>query len=521
MENKNKQAPFVLVILDGWGVAPPSRANAIAVAKTPFFDYLCENYPSTTLGATGKSVGLEDNKMSGSEAGHMNIGAGRIVLQDSYFISKSIREGSFFINPALAGAANHVKKNKSRLHVMGLIGDSDSPHSDPEHFRAILKLARKHNIQEVFCHLFTDGRDSYPQSAHEHLKHFRKIIAEEGVGKIATLGGRFYAMDRVKNWKRLTLAYDAMVFGRGEKAKSAEEAIDLAYAKKLTDEYVLPTVIMENGAPVAEIADNDSVIFFNLRSDRARQFTKLFEANNKERIILDDMPVIDKKKNLYFVAMTDFGPDLDIHTAFGSRIIDATLPMALDRFKQLYIAESEKFAHVTYFLNGGYADPVNGEDRIMIKSPEMDSYAKVPEMSAGEITGKVSGFIKNGAYDFITLNFANADMVGHTGDFGATVKAVEFLDKQMKILAKEILKRDGTLMITADHGNADDMIDFATNQPNTFHSKNPVPFIIAGDKFRQKKLKEKGVLGNIAPTILDILGVEKLMPMKKESLLGH
>lgn len=516
-----KNTPFILAILDGWGIAPPSRANAITMAKTPCLDRLYSIYPSTTLGATGKNVGLEDNKMSGSEAGHMNIGAGRIVLQDSYFITKAIKEGSFFTNPALAGAANHVKKNKSRLHLLGLTGDDDSPHSDPEHFRALLKLARKHKIAEVYCHLFTDGRDSYPRSALEHLKYFRKIMAEEGVGKIATISGRFYAMDRVKNWKRLTLAYDAMVFGRGEKAKSAEEAIENAYKEGLTDEFALPTVIMENGKPVAEIDNNDSAIFFNLRSDRARQFTKLFQANNEEMIIKDDMPVIDKKKNLYFVAMTDFGPDLDIHTAYAGRIIDATLPMTLDNFRQLYIAESEKFAHVTYFFNGGYADPVNGEERIMIKSPQVDSYAKVPEMSAGGITKKVLEVLKNNSYDFITLNFANADMVGHSGDFKATVQAVEFVDKQIKELAKEIAKKSGTLMITADHGNADDMLDFKTNQPNTFHSKNPVPFLLVGDDFKRKKLREEGVLGDIAPTILDILGVEKPVAMKRKSLLGN
>jgi 2,3-bisphosphoglycerate-independent phosphoglycerate mutase len=417
------------------------------------------------------------------------------------------------------GAVKHVKKNKSRLHVMGLMGDEDSPHSDPEHFRAILKLAKKNNIEEVYCHLFTDGRDSYPRSAKKHLKHFRHIMAKEGIGKIATICGRFYAMDRVKNWKRLTLAYDAIVFSNCNKVQSAEEAIDDSYADGLTDEYVFPSVIMENGKPVAQIKDNDSVIFFNLRSDRARQFTKLFEANNKERIIKDDMPVIDHKKNLYFVAMTDFGPDLDIHTAYAGRIIDATLPMVLRDLRQLYIAESEKFAHVTYFFNGGYADPVNGEERIMIKSPGVDSYANAPEMSAELITQKILDGVRKNKYDFITMNFANADMVGHTGDFGATVKAVEFLDKQLKILTNEIVKKNGTIMITADHGNADDMVDFDTNQPNTFHTKNPVPFILIGEKFKNKKLFDGGVLGNVAPTVLDILGVEKPLAMKKKSLL--
>lgn len=515
-----QKSPTLLIILDGWGVAPPSRGNAITLAKKPILDRLYELYPSTILGATGKDVGLEANRMSGSEAGHMNIGAGRIVNQDSKEISDSIKDESFFMNPVLVGAAAHVGKHKSNFHVMGLMGNSDSPHSNPEHFRAVLRLAKMNGIKNVYCHLFTDGRDSYPKSAHDHLKYFKRIIAEEGIGKIATLSGRFYAMDRAKNWKRLTNAYDAMVFARGEKADSPEEAIDNAYEKELTDEYLLPTVILENGKPVIRLQANDSIVFFNSRSDRARQFTKLFVAMNKKSIINDDMPIIDKISNLYFVAMTNFGPDLDVHTAFTAKSVPATLPMALGNLKQLYTAESEKFAHVTYFLNGGYADPVDGEDRIMIKSPEIDSYAKMPEMSAGILTDNVLNYLKNDIYDFITLNYANADMVGHTGDLKATVKAVEFVDSCIGKLVKETLGKGGNLMITADHGNADDMVDFDTDQPNTFHTKNPVPFILVGERFRNKKLRDGGVLGNIVPTILDILEIEKPKLMNKNSLLN-
>lgn len=515
----NKKSPTLLVILDGWGIAPPSKGNAITLARTPILDKLYELYPSTTLGATGQNVGLEDNKMSGSETGHMNIGAGRIIPQDSFYISESIEDGSFFMNPALNGAVSHTKKSGGNFHVMGLMGNSDSPHSDPEHFRALLRLAKKSGIKEVYCHLFTDGRDSYPKSALEHLKYFRKIIFDEGIGKIATICGRFYAMDRAKNWQRLTAAYDAMVFARGKTALFPEETIEKAYQKNLTDEYVLPTVILEDGKPVAKLSKNDAIVFFNFRSDRARQFTKLFVANNKEKIVKDNMPVIDKIKNLYFVAMTGFGPDLDIHTAFPEHNILATLPMVLGKLKQLYIAESEKYAHVTYFLNGGYADPVGGEDRVMISSPIIDSYAKIPEMSAEALTQNVVKSIENDTYDFIAMNYANADMVGHTGDLKATVKAVEFLDKQLKILCKEVLKKKGNVIITADHGNADDMADFKADQPNTFHSKNPVPFLIIGEKFKDRKL-QKGVLGNIAPTILDIMGFEKPFVMDKNSLLN-
>ncbi|MCX6762077.1 MAG: 2,3-bisphosphoglycerate-independent phosphoglycerate mutase [Candidatus Moranbacteria bacterium] len=515
----NKKAPTLLVILDGYGIAPPGKGNAITLAKKPTIDRLFEMYPSTTLCATGTCVGLPDHKMSGSEAGHMNIGAGRIVLQDSKYITNSIRDGSFFINPAMIGAVNHLKKSGGNFHVMGLMGNGDSPHSDPEHFRAVLKLAKKNGISEVYCHLFTDGRDSYPKSALEHLKYFRRIIKEEGIGKIATLSGRFYAMDRAKNWKRLTLAYDAMVFARGEKANCAEEAIEKAYAAGLTDEYLLPTIILENGAPVARIKKDDSVIFYNFRSDRARQFSKLFIALDKESILNDNMPVLDKIENLYFVALTDFGPGLDEHTAFPEHTIIATLPMVLGDIRQLYIAESEKFAHVTYFFNGGYADPVDDEDRVMIKSPVIDSYAKMPEMSAELITNKVLESLEKNEYDFILINYANADMVGHTGDLLATIKAVEFLDKQIERLVETVLKLGGNLVITADHGNADDMVDFDSEQPNTYHTKNPVPFLIVSEKFKDKKLRDGGVLGNIAPTILDMLEIKKPKLMAKNSLL--
>lgn len=513
------KSPTLLVILDGYGIAPPGKGNAITLAKKPTIDRLFAAYPSTTLCATGTCVGLPDHKMSGSEAGHMNIGAGRVVPQDSKYITDSIRDGSFFMNPAMIGAVKHVRGARSNLHVMGLMGNGDSPHSDPEHFRAVLRLAKQNGIEEVYCHLFTDGRDSYPRSAQEHLKYFRRIMSEEGIGKIATLSGRFYAMDRAKNWKRLTLAYDATVFVRGEKASSAEEAIEKAYAAGLTDEYLLPTVILENGGPVTRIKKDDAIIFYNFRSDRARQFSKLFIAVDEKSILSDDMPILDKIENLYFVTLTDFGPGLDEHTAFPEHIILATLPMALGQLKQLYIAESEKFAHVTYFFNGGYADPVDDEDRVMIKSPVVDSYAEAPEMSAALVTDKVLEVLEKNEYDFIVINYANADMVGHTGDLPATIKAVEFLDKQIERLSGAVLQLGGNLIITADHGNADDMVDFGSDQPNTFHTKNPVPFLIVSEKFKDKKLRDGGVLGNIAPTVLDILGITKPKLMKKESLL--
>jgi 2,3-bisphosphoglycerate-independent phosphoglycerate mutase len=508
-----------LIILDGWGIAPSSSFNAITLARTPNWSRLQEIYPITELGATGQDVGLEDNRMSGSEAGHMNIGAGRIVPQDSFYISESIKNKSFFNNAALLEAIEHAKNNQSQFHVMGLMGNCDSPHSDPDHFQAILKLAKDNNLKEVYCHFFTDGRDSYPRSAKEHLKIFKNIIAKEGIGKIATLGGRFYAMDRVKNWKRLTKAFEAMVFARGEKANSPEEAIQNAYEKDLNDEYILPTVIWEAGVPVAKIKENDAVIFFNLRSDRSRQLSKLFVVTNKERVIKDDMPVVGKIKNLFFVALTDFGPDLDIKTAFPKHNIMATLPMVLEEKKQIYIAETEKFAHVTYFFNGGYAHKVANEERFKIDSPQTDSYDKTPKMSAEKITEKVLECVKLGNYDFITLNFANADMVGHTGNLRATVKAVETVDAELGKIVKEILVQEGNLIITADHGNAEKMFDEKVGQPYTFHTKNPVPFLAVGEKLKNRKLKTGGILGNVAPTILEIMEVEKPCLMNKGSLL--
>lgn len=515
----NSKLPTLLVILDGYGLAPSSKYNAVTLSKRPTLDRLFELYPHTQLGATGKDVGLEDGKMSGSEAGHMNIGAGRIALQDSYYITESIENGSFFTNPVLVGAAHHARDFDGNFHLMGLMGDYDSPHSDPDHFRAVLKLAKENGVKEVFCHLFTDGRDSYPRSAQTHLKHFQKIMAEEGIGKVATMSGRFYAMDRSKNWDRLSLAYEAVAFSQGEKAGSPEEAIEKAYSTNLTDEYLLPTVIYEEGKPVAKLENNDSMVFFNLRSDRARQFTKLFVPCSKNCVLNDDMPEIRKKENLYFAALTDFGPELDVHTVWPGHTLLGTLPMALGSFKQLYIAETEKFAHITYFMNGGYADPVDDEKRVMIPSPKIDSYAKMPQMAAKKITQRLLKDLRQDKYDFYAVNFANADMVGHTGDLKATVKACNVLDEQIRVLAKDVLGRGGNLLITADHGNAEVMFDKKSDQPNTFHSKNPVPLLLVGEKFKDRKLDSGGVLGNIAPTILDILETDKPEVMEKGSLI--
>jgi len=501
----------ILAILDGWGIGPKDDTNAIWLAKTPVFDYLSKKYPCAELAAHGNAVGLDSHQVSGSETGHMNIGAGRIIKQDSRKISESISMGTFFHNAAFLGAISHIKKNTSDLHLMGLLGNEDSPHMNPYHLEALLLLAKKKGVKNVYVHFFTDGRDSHPKSALDHLESWNKRIKQIGAGRIASIIGRFYAMDRAKNWKRLKIAYDLLVKGKGRQFSTPEKAIEHNYGKKISDEYIKPSII----GPAAKIKNNDAVIFFNLRSDRARQFTKLFVQNSSKETILPK----PRLNNLYFVAMTDFGPELSVHTAFQDHPLNGTLPVSLSEFSQLYIAEKEKFAHITYFLNGGYADSLNGEDRLMIASPATDNYAKAPSMSAGKITQKVLACLREGKYDFTAINFANADMVGHTGDIKAAIKAVECVDSCLGKLWKALEKREGNLIVTADHGNADCKWDRAANLPMTFHTKNPVPFIVAAKKYQRKKMQTNGVLGNIAPTICGIMNTPKLSEMKLKSLL--
>jgi len=509
-----KTEPTILAILDGWGMGPKDDTNAIWLAKTPVFDSLVEKFPYTQLGATGKDVGLEKYQTSGSETGHINIGAGRITIQDSRKISESINTGTFFHNAAFLGAISHVKKNQSNLHLMGLLGNEDSPHMNPYHLESLLLCAKQNEIKNVFVHFFADGRDSFPKSTPSYLADWEKRMKQIGVGKIASLVGRFWAMDRAKNWNRLKVAYDLLVSGKGKRFANASDAVKYSYRKKLTDEYIEPSLIEGYGKKFVTINNGDSIIFFNLRSDRARQFSKLFVLEKSKETQLPN----PRLKNLYFVAMTNFGPDLPVHTAFQDHPVNGTLPSSLAKFSQLYIAETEKFAHITYFLNGGYADALDGEDRLMVPSPITDNYAKIPQMSAEKITQRTLGFLKKGKYDFTAINFANADMVGHTGDTKATIKAVECVDRCLGKLYKELQKHKGNLIITADHGNADCMWDKKVRLPMTFHTKNPVPFVVVSEEHRKKKLAAGGVLGNIAPTICDIMKTDKLPEMRKKSL---
>lgn len=508
--------PTVLLILDGWGVAPPSKGNAITLANPSAYTKLLEKYSSTILDATGQAVGLEENQMSGSETGHMNLGAGRVVIQDVKHISESINTGYFFNRPAFLSAIEHINTNKSNLHIMGLMSSSDSPHSYPDHLTALLILAKNHNIKNVFLHLFTDGRDTPPKSALTYLQEVENNLKKINIGKIATIAGRFYAMDRVKNWGRLVKSYNAMVLAEGEVARTPRQAITDAYKNNITDEFIPPTIIAdEYNNPTAQVRDGDAVIFFNLRSDRARQLTKLFLLRNIPGIKDFIFPL----NNIFFVGMTDFGPDLPgYHSAFGSVDVEKALPWVLKDLKQLYVAESEKYAHVTYFFNGGFANPVGGEHRIMIESPQVERYDKKPEMSAKEITKTLLNNIKYDVYDFYGVNFANPDMVGHTGNLKATVAAVRSVDKCLDEIVKAVLIKNGSVFITADHGNAEEMIDLRTDGVNTSHSKNPVPFIMIKDN-SPYKLKASGILADVAPTILESINLAKPKDMTGESLL--
>lgn len=516
-EKPNKLKSVILIILDGYGLAPASEGNAISLAHIPNLGNYWNNYPHGAIEACGEAVGLEKSETSGSETAHENIGAGRIVIQDSCRISKSIDDGSFFVNAALAGAIENLKKSKdASLHLMGLLSSSDSPHSKPKHLKALLELARRHGIKNVYLHLFTDGRDSPPKSAKKFLEELNEHMENIGVGKIATIGGRVYGMDRVKRWDRLLKAYDAMVLGKGETASNSFEAVDKAYEEGLSDEFILPTVIVDDkNQPVSLIKEGDSVIFFHLRSDRARQFTKLFT--------LEDFKEVKREKvlkNVFFVAFTDFGPDLPIRTAFPSMPIKNSLTVVLKGLKQLYISEIEKFAHVTYFFNGGFADPIAGEARIVLQSDSVLNYKDNPKMSAEEVADVIINNVKFNVYNFIAVNFANLDMVGHSGSIPATIKAAEEIDLQVGKVIKEILEKDGSAILVGDHGNAEEMLDLKTGKTSTSHSKNPVPVILINKKWEGNPIILKNaMLRDIAPTIIDLFGREKPEEMTGESLI--
>ena len=511
--------PTVLMILDGFGLADETEpGNAITKKTAPnIFSYM-EKYPSTTLAAHGKDVGLFPNQEGNSEAGHFNIGAGRVVEQDIVRISDAITDGTFFKNQAFKDALHHTKKYKTAVHVMGLMTDGQSAHAHPDHLYSLLKFFRDEGQTKVYLHLFTDGRDAPPHSAFTFLKLLRDEI--KGDERIATIIGRFYAMDRAKLWERTEAAYNTMVLGKGHcTAPSAEEAIAEAYNRGETDEYICPTVITKAGKPIATIQDNDVIFFFNARSDRARQITKAFVQKDFSKLNPGAFVRKNHPKNIRFVAMTDFGPDLDsILTAFPSPNVENSLAKVIGSArKQLYISETEKYAHVTYFINGGYPEPMNGEVRELITPPKKYSYADQPEMHAKQLTDRIVEYIDAGTYDFVAVNYPNADMVGHTGDFTAAKKAVSFLDAQVKRVVDMTLEHDGQVLITADHGNAEQMINFKTGGVLTQHTANPVPCILI-KKSKQRIPMHTGKLADVAPTLLKMMDIKQPKEMTGRSL---
>ena len=503
----------MLMILDGFGINEKKEGNSVKLANIPNLKEILTKNPNTIVHTSGLAVGLPEGQMGNSEVGHTNIGAGRVVYQDLAKITKAIEDGDFFSVPEFVKAIENCQKNNSKLHIMGLLSNG-GVHSHNRHLYALLEMAKRKDFENVYVHCFMDGRDTPPASGEGYITELEEKIKEKGVGQIATISGRFYAMDRDKRWERVSLAYNAIVNGEGEKALSAISAIEESYQKEVFDEFVKPTVITnKNGEPIAKIEDGDSVIFFNFRPDRAREITR--------SIVDKEFDGFETKKlNTYFVCMTPYDETMpNVEVAYKKEELKNTFGEYISNkgLKQLRIAETEKYAHVTFFFNGGKEEQYVGEDRILVPSPKVETYDLKPEMSAYEVTDKVVEAIKSEKYDSIILNFANPDMVGHTGNIDAAVKALEAIDECVGRVVEAINEVNGTLLITADHGNCEQMVDYKTGEPHTAHTTNPVPLAIIGLP-HTKKLKE-GCLADLAPTMLDIMGLEKPEEMTGESLI--
>ena len=506
--------PVVLMILDGYGLNERHDGNAVYEAQTPVMDRLMKEYPFVKGNASGLSVGLPDGQMGNSEVGHLNMGAGRIVYQELTRITKSIEDGDFFENPEFLAAVENCKSHDSALHLYGLVSDG-GVHSHITHIYGLLELAKRNGLTKVFVHCFLDGRDTPPSSGKEFVEELEEKMKELGVGRVASVMGRYYAMDRDNRWDRVKLAYDALTKGEGNRGESATGLIQESYDNGKTDEFVLPAVVTENGAPVGLIREHDSVIFFNFRPDRAREITCAFcddSFSGFER---------EKRMELTYVCFTDYDETIPNKlVAFKKETISNTFGefLAAHGKKQARIAETEKYAHVTFFFNGGVEEPNPGEDRILVKSPKVPTYDMQPEMSAPQVCEKLVEAIHSGKYDVIIVNFANPDMVGHTGVEAAAVKAIEAVDACVGKTVEAILEENGVLFICADHGNAEQLIDYATGEPFTAHTTNPVPFILvnAGEGYG---LREGGCLADIAPTLIELMGMEQPKEMTGRSLL--
>ena len=544
--------PVVLLVLDGYGIAPASQGNAITQAKKPNIDSFASSYFRGELIASGESVGLPANEVGNTEVGHLSLGAGRTIFQDLVRINKSIKDESFYDNRALLQALDHVKKNNSKFHVIGLVG-SGNVHSSIEHFWAIMEFCKRQNLTNVYLHLITDGRDSPPNEGIEVVQKIESQLMVNKIGKVATISGRYFAMDRDKRWERIQKEYEALVLGKGTSVSSAVEALKRSYAAKKSDEFVEPAVIKTpEGKPVATIDDNDAVIFFNFRIDRPRELTMAFVLGNFESLTSfnfgDDPEQGGRRegqiefgttfkrekrpKNLFFVTMTEYIKNLPVSAiAFPKEIVPDGLGEVLARngLKQMRLAESEKERFITYYFDGMKEERFNGEDVQIVPSPKVATYDKKPEMSVFGVVEEFKKALSRGVYHFFVINFANPDMVAHTGDIGATVKAIEFVDRAVSEVVRDTLVAGGTILITADHGNAEELLTFPTTTffvttskgtVNTDHSNNPVPLYIIGDRFKGPRELPKGTLNDVAPTILGMMGVEKPAVMTGKNLLG-
>lgn len=505
----------VLMILDGYGINSKAEGNAIAKAKTPVMDKLMAEYPCVKGNASGMAVGLPEGQMGNSEVGHLNMGAGRIVYQELTRITKEIQDGTFFENEALLAAVENCRKNDSALHMYGLVSDG-GVHSHISHIYGLLELAKRSGLEKVYVHCFLDGRDTPPASGKDFVLQLEQKMAELGVGEVATVTGRYYAMDRDNNYDRVQKAYAALTKGEGLTAESAAAGIQASYDREETDEFVKPTVVMKNGKPVATIQANDSVVFFNFRPDRAREITRAF--------CDDDFKGFDRGERipLTYVCFSEYDPTIPNKlVAFKKISVTNTFGewLAANHMKQARIAETEKYAHVTFFFNGGVEAPNEGEDRILVNSPkDVATYDLKPQMSAYEVCDRLVESIESGKYDVIIINFANPDMVGHTGVIDAAVKAIEAVDECVGRAYDAVMKTGSTLFICADHGNAEMMIDYETKAPFTAHTTNPVPFILVNYD-PAYTLREGGCLADIIPTLIETMGMEKPAEMTGESLL--
>lgn len=515
--------PFVLIIMDGWGINPRKEGNAIALARTPNLDQLAGRWPHTAVRTSGVAVGLPEGQMGNSEVGHQNIGAGKRVLQDYTRVSESIEDGSFYRNPAFLSAIEHVKKHAARLHICGLLGDG-GVHAHASHLEALLRLACMHEVEEVFLHIFTDGRDSSPTGGVEFMQRLQARTSEiypEHPAQVATVTGRYYAMDRDNRWDRTGSTYFAMTRGEGQRARSAVEAIQRSYEQQITDEFIKPTVITRDERPVAVVREGDALIHYNFRPDRARQLTRAFVQPNLPPQAEGKFARGPRLNDLRFVMMTEYEAGLEAAVAFRADEVEMPLArvIAEQGLRQFHTAETEKYAHVTYFINGRRETPFAGEDRYLVPSPKVATYDLQPEMSAAGITEVAVERIRSGDYDFVVMNYANADMVGHTGVIEATIKGVEAVDRGVGQVVEATLAVGGGLLITADHGNAEQLIDYQTGQPFTAHTTNPVPLYLVVPALAGATLRGDGILADVAPTILQILRIPQPADMTGHSLL--